>query len=207
MQDYSHPPSVDAFRQRRISQMSHRRPSERRSSASSTTSHPPHSGRRDPSPVPASPRQRLNSVVNRGVEVAHTFTSPLAQIFQPLVVDEEIPEETEPSSLQIPSGVSYGPATRRKISLMQRSPAADSAASLAHRFPTMGNHKGMSEDDHLSADVDSGPRGPETAEQVQEEESATGGTAQWTKRLETLEQGQKRIEDLLTQLLENAHKK
>jgi hypothetical protein len=148
----------------------------------------------------------LNSVVNRGVEVAHTFTSPLAQIFQPLVVDEEIPEEAEPSSsLHIPSGISYGPASRRKISLMQRSPAADSAASLAHRFPTMGNHKGMDEDGHLSSDVDSAHKGPETAEQVQEEESATGGITQWTKRLETLEQGQKRIEDLLAQLLTNAH--
>lgn len=150
-------------------------------------------------------------MLNRGAEVAHTFTSPLAQIFQPLVVDEEIPEDAEPgpsSSLTVPSGISYGPASRRKISLMHRSPAADSATSLSHRFPTMGS-KGIGEGGDLSSspDPDSLHRDPETAEQVQEEESATGGTTQWTKRLETLEQGQKRIEDLLVQLLKTNHGK
>lgn len=209
--EYGHAPFVDAFHQRRSSQRSHghlsnRRPSSHDHDRAGSTSHPPHLGRRDPSPVPTSPRQRLHSAVNRGVEMAHTFTSPLAQIFQPLIVDEEMPEDAEPSSsLQIPGGISYGPATRRKLSQMQRSPAADSAISLAHRFPTMGNHKGTDEDVHFSSspEVDVTHKEPETAEEVQEEEFATGAVTQWAKRLETLEQGQKRIEDLLDQLLKS----
>jgi hypothetical protein len=197
--DYGPTPSVDAFRQRRISGISRRHTSERRVSSnepSNPAGSPNKTGRRDLSP--ASPRQRLNSMLNRGAEAAQTFTSPLAQIFQPLVVDDEIPEDAEapPSHPGIPNGVSYGPASRRRLSTMQRSPA-DSATVVHHRFPSMGSHHGSHE--ALSSDPDAypTPREPETAEEVQEEAS---GMAQWAQRLQRLEEGQKRIEDLLIQL-------
>jgi hypothetical protein len=142
-------------------------------------------------------------MLHRGAEVAQSFTSPLAQIFHPLVVDDEIPENAEPSPshLGIPSGISYGPASRRRHSVMQRSPAADSAIVQHHKFPSMGSHNGSQDgpssskpDAHLSG------REPETAEEVQEEESSAGGMAQWAKRLQNLEEGQKRIEALLVKL-------
>lgn len=194
-------PSVDAFRQRRISDLSHRRPSERRPSSNASSPSPQKSGRRDLSPAP--PQQRINSMLNRGAEVTQTFTSPLAQIFQPLIVDDDIPEEAEPSPthLGIPNGVSYGPASRRRHSIMQRNPAADSATNQQHRFPSIGSHHGGQEA-QLSASPDAYPseREPETAEEIQEEESSAGGMVQWAKRLQSLEEGQKRIEDLLVQL-------
>ena len=41
---------------------------------------------------------------------------------------------------------------------------------------------------------------PETAEETEERE-ATLGSLEWEKRLETIERGQKRIEDLLTEVV------
>src|ERR1700683_3600430 len=117
-------PSVDAFRQRRISQMSNRHSSVRHpsSNAAASPGPSPHKSGRGSSPAP--PRQRIVSMFNGGAEAVQTFTSPLAQIFQPLMVDDDIREdaETSPSHLGIPSGVSYGPASRRRHSVMQRSP-------------------------------------------------------------------------------------
>lgn len=189
-------PSVDGLHRRRISQNStHRRPS-----SNGPESSPRKSNHRDPSPL--SPGQRVNSVLNRGTDITQNFLSPLAQIFQPLAMNDDIQEdaEPEPSHLGIPDGVSYGPASRRRHSAMQRSPAADSATNVAYRYPSMGTqHENQG---HLSIgpEVDPSQREPETAEEVQEEESAAGGVMQWAKRLKNLEQGQKRIEDLLIQL-------
>jgi len=142
-------------------------------------------------------------MLNRGAEVAHNFTSPLAQVFQPLIVDDEIPENAElsPSHLGIPNGVSYGPASRRRHSVMQRSPAADYATIQHHKFPSMGSHHG-SQDGPSSSGPDA-HREPETAGEVQENESSAGGMAQWAQRLQSLEDGQKRIEALLIQLSED----
>jgi hypothetical protein len=82
---------------------------------------------------------------------------------------------------------------------MQRSPAADYATVQHHKFPSMGHG---SQDGPSSSNPDAHPSGrePETAEEVQEEESSAGGMAQWAKRLQNLEEGQKRIEALLVKL-------
>jgi len=142
-------------------------------------------------------------MLHRGAEVAQNFTSPLAQIFHPLVVDDGIPENAEPSPshLGIPGGVSYGPASRRRHSVMQRSPPADYATVQHHTFPSMDSHH-ESQDGLSSLNPNAHPSGrePETAEEVQEEESSAGGMAQWAKRLQNLEEGQKRIEALLVKL-------
>jgi len=147
-------------------------------------------------------------MLSRGAEITQTFTSPLAQIFQPLVVDDDIRQsvEPEPSLLGIPSGVSYGPASRRRHSVMQRSAAVDHVTNTFQRFPSMGSYLSTQEG-HLSSspDVDPERREPETAEEVQEEELSTGGMMQWSKRLRNLEEGQKRIEDLLVSISMEKH--
>lgn len=211
--DYGNITSTDASRHRPLSRISNRRSFDRRSSsavtASPKSSHQK-SGRRDPSPV--LPQQRVNSMLHRGTEVATTFTSPLAQIFQPLVVDNDIfgeDAEPEPSRLGIPGGVSYGPASRRRLSVKQRSAAAaDSATNTIQRFSSIGSYRGNQEGQLFpSLDADPSLTEPETAEEVQEEESSAGGMIQWAKRLQSLEEGQKRIEDLLIGLSDGKHNK
>ncbi|KAF5350239.1 hypothetical protein D9758_007832 [Tetrapyrgos nigripes] len=84
------------------------------------------------SPHPIIPRPRINSVLNRGIEVAQSFTSPLAQIFQPLIVDDDgVPQESE----QAEPLISYGPASRRRLSSMTRRTTAADAASPRAMFP------------------------------------------------------------------------
>ncbi|KAJ4466152.1 hypothetical protein C8J55DRAFT_527523 [Lentinula edodes] len=77
-------------------------------------------------PHPISPRTRVNSIMSRGMEAAQSFTSPLAQIYQPLVVDDDLPLASDESLDQVPSVpqggaplISYGPTTRRRLSSMQ----------------------------------------------------------------------------------------
>ena len=156
---------------RRVSQASRRRPSgasihqSQRASSSAGHSTPPRSAsphksefsEPGPSTSPQSqtraqppaqhiplPRARLNSIVTRGLDVAQAAASPLAQIFQPLIVDDDlIPEEqaqipVDGSSAQpghaegnggapapSPGGalVSYGPATRRRLMSMHAAPS------------------------------------------------------------------------------------
>ena len=159
--------------QRRVSQASRRHPSgasqRSRRASSSTTGHStppapsaphkvefaapgpstsPQSQTSRPQQGPAQiplPRGRLNSIVTRGIDVAQAAASPLAHIFQPLVVDDDlIPEDQEVSdggaatsasgnggggvsvptpAIQTPGGlVSYGPATRRRLMSMHAAP-------------------------------------------------------------------------------------
>lgn len=167
---------------------------------------------RDPSPQSpsvAAPRQRLGSILNRGAEAAHNIASPLAQIFIPLVVDDDIPEESgngSSSMLNVPTGISYGPASRRKQSMMHRTPTVENALARTHRFPSMGSHE--SRDAHVASSSpdpisDIVGHGMETAEEAEEEEDNSGGMIRWMERLDKLEQGQKRIEDLLLKISEN----
>ncbi|KAH7870618.1 uncharacterized protein C8R40DRAFT_634001 [Lentinula edodes] len=81
-------------------------------------------GGSQPHPIP--PRTRVNSIMSRGMEAAQSFTSPLAQIYQPLVVDDDLPLASDESLDQVPSVpqggaplISYGPTTRRRLSSMQ----------------------------------------------------------------------------------------
>ncbi|KAL1726221.1 hypothetical protein EV714DRAFT_255095 [Schizophyllum commune] len=94
-------------------------------------------------PAPNQPplRTRVNSMTG-----PQNFTSPLAQIFQPLVVDDDLMEEDDnaseasspPQNMGVhfpsPPGVSYGPASRRRLSSMHR-PRMESGV---RRFPILG---------------------------------------------------------------------
>ncbi|KAF7985141.1 hypothetical protein HWV62_7698 [Athelia sp. TMB] len=203
--EYDQIPGGDGLHRRYSQKSQQNRPASRRPSSNA----PERFVRRDPSPQPpaavASPRLRLGSMLNRGAEMAQNLASPLAQIFQPLVVDEDMPEENGSSSLlNVPTGISYGPAHRRK-SLMHRTPAVDAAVSrTAFRFPSMGSHD--SRDAHQvssSPDPVSEVYGMQTAEEAEEDEEESGGMIRWMERLDKLEQGQKRIEDLLLRISQN----
>ncbi|KAJ6581498.1 hypothetical protein B0H19DRAFT_509083 [Mycena capillaripes] len=177
----------------------------------SSSSHPPRQV-----PVPG-PRNRVTSLMHRGAEAAQTFTSPLAQIFQPLVVDDGgIPEDepqhqhntASPSGVAPPpTGVSYGPAYRRRLSSMhvrdqlghgqlahvrQISEQARRQSSESSRmlFPTSGGG-----DDPFSASPDERAETLPTAEDV-EETKDVGLMA----RLEQMEARQERIEGLLERI-------
>ena len=138
----------------------------------------------------------MNPLPNRGAETFHTSASPLAQNFQPLMVDDDIPEEQAPhSSLTIPA-ISYGPASRRRQSVMQRSPVADSAVHMAQRSSMMDNQVSLPGSPEAASHAE-----PATAEEITERKTSETLSSELTQRLEQLEQGQKRIEELLLKLI------
>jgi len=189
---------------------------------------PPSSSTSSPHPIP---RPRVNSVLNRGLEVAQSFTSPLAQIFQPLIVDDDgIPEDSEQNSGHAPPMISYGPASRRRLSSMTGRRMTSDPSASRHAFPRSSPRQQQlhpssprSHHDQLStASIDEVMRGedgvisespsamsPEpsgnripTAGQVREEEVNSGSAQLMMKKLQEMEARQERIEQLLQSLAE-----
>lgn len=228
-------------------------PPRRPSASSSRSQHqPPHPTGSPSNPHPI-PRARVNSVMNRVGHLleggAQSFTSPLAQIFQPLMVDEDtihmtVPEDepfdpsaqgsTPPSHGQghnISTGmstgmVSYGPASRRRLSSIQSQHRRGTSAgegSFLHPFPTGASQQHSLHQSHTQGNLrrtgpategvlsesptsaGSGPMRP-TAEKVREEEEDVGGTPQFSARLAKMERRQERIEGLLEKLVEGMNK-
>lgn len=157
--------------------------------------------------APAALRRRLNSMFNK----TDTLPSPLAQVFQPVVVDDEIPEEhafDKGVSLQPHSGnghmVSYGPASRRRLSSMHlvSRRGADSAvqasdSSQRPAFPVVDTRPEVLVAGPLSASPN---RQPETVEQMEETMENSGGLLELSERIKDMEDRQKRIEGILIQL-------
>ncbi|KAJ7180666.1 hypothetical protein C8R46DRAFT_1070191 [Mycena filopes] len=162
-----------------------------------------------PRQVPA-PRTRVASLMNRGAEVAHTFTSPLAQLFQPLVVDDGgIPEDEVPNhsgaAAPPPAGVSYGPAYRRRLSSMHvRDQSGQGGPAHMHmrrtsetpRMQFPAGPTGGGDDNPFSASPDD--RSLPTAEDVEENQDTP-----WMQRLEKMEERQERIEGLLEKIAQS----
>ncbi|OBZ74219.1 Calcium channel YVC1 [Grifola frondosa] len=213
MEETTHISAMQAANRRRLSQVSRRRPSHGSQNGAPPTSHtPPASpGKAEQSPAGSStiplPRQRVHSIVNRGLELAQSASSPLAQIFQPLVMDDDGPEEQQQDGANV---VSYGPVTRRRLSSMhafnQRRPTTESVPSsnantdhaqstALRRFPSATARMVASP---LSESTDERREPQETAEQIEEEVHPTATV--WEKRFDNIEERQKRIEDLLVQL-------
>ena len=165
--------------------------------------------------APISLRRRLAPSIHK-----HDVSqSPLAQVFQPLVLDEAPgPEDTISDSASAGGGsaflpqphVSYGPATRRRLASMQSAHkrpnealwATKPAGSGRPAFPpldtraeTLAGSFSASLDHHEEEET-----GIATAEQVEEIVEGHGGMAEWMKRIERIEGRQERIEDLLVQL-------
>ncbi|KAH8983178.1 hypothetical protein EDB86DRAFT_3106522 [Lactarius hatsudake] len=132
-------------------------------------------------------RHRVASVLNRPVDPM-AQASPLAQLFQPLIVDEAIPEDAYPQA-GTREGVSYGPATRRRLSsgtMLQRTAPANRENEI-EIVSSPGERSGLLWE-------------PETAEETQEEDSALG-SLEWARRLGSIEKRQKRMEELLSDIL------
>ncbi|KAJ6518806.1 receptor-activated Ca2+-permeable cation channel [Mycena sanguinolenta] len=157
---------------------------------------------------PPGPRTRVTSLMHRGAEAAHTFTSPLAQIFQPLVVDDGgIPQDNVPHGqhhppasptvpAHPPTGVSYGPAYRRRLSSMHvRDQSGHAFHGPGHTRQSSGMlfPAGGGGDDPFYASPDQRTESLPTAEEV--EENKDGG--EWMRRLDSMEARQERIEALL----------
>ena len=115
--------------------------------------------------------------------------SPLAQLYHPVIVDEVIPEDSQP-----PTGtrdaVSYGPVSRRRLS---------SATTLQRMIQSNRDREGdmtvQSSDQRSDLLFE-----PETAGETEEKE-ATLGNLEWERRLDSIDRRQKRIEELLTEVV------
>lgn len=175
-------------------------------------------------PVPGA-RNRVTSLMHRGADAAQTFTSPLAQIFQPLVVDDGgIPEDSVPTvqhnSTPVPSsgpapppaGVSYGPAYRRRLSSVHVQPghaqgqSGHSHGQFGHRRPSSEGPRmlfptGAGADDPFSGSPDDRSASLPTAEDVEEKKDV-----EWMQRLEKMEARQERIEGLLERIARDLQK-
>jgi len=187
---------------------------------SSTASQPPPPAQlRPPSPqrttghirqssTPIQLRRRINSSLNKP-DMMH---SPLAQFFQPLMVDDEVFEEAEGDDdngggggLSQPPIISYGPATRRRLMSTQSTLRHQSESSAPipvvprRPFPVIDTRQ-ETLDGPLAASLE---RHISTAEEVEESNEEEGGMTEWLKRMGKMEERQKRIEDLLIQLTSN----
>lgn len=169
-------------------------------------------------PVPARPR--INSLVNPSTSSA----SPLAMLFQPLFVEEDViaeDQEDNQNPLKAPNLLSYGPASRRRLislgpkrrgrTFAETSPVS-SAMNRWQRPDTRqpSNSLTRSDDgDRFSGSLDPNQVNPstlsipETAGQILEDEDRDGGEPGLSKRLEMMEERQKRIEAMLTKLVES----
>jgi len=140
----------------------------------------------DSSPGPHA-RLRVMPPLNRPAETT-VHASPLAQLFHPLIVDDAIPEDAQPNA-GTRDGVSYGPASRRRLS---------SATTLQRMFPQSreGDNAIVQSPDQRSEALWE----PETAEETEEKES-TLGNLEWARRLDSIEKRQQRIEELLHEVV------
>ncbi|KAG6854040.1 hypothetical protein C0991_011245 [Blastosporella zonata] len=191
------------------SYLGHERP--RRVSSGSVQRNPPP---RSPTTGYPMPRTRLNSIMYRGSEAAQSFVSPLAQVFQPLVVDEPIPEEPTDKA-EGGSGVtppvpvpSYGSATRRRLSSVHvmrghQQPSPPLLQQIqARKFPTLSKSASPPRSALFmrSPEPQSSSR-PETAsEAIEESRVEHSGGRGVEQRLEDMEKTQKRIEEVLMEI-------
>ena len=159
----------------------------RGSVGSNTHSRVPSQSSRKPDSSPGPQiRHRLTTSLSRPLDIT-AQPSPLAQIYQPLIVDDVIPEGSQPYA-GTRDAVSYGPVSRRRLSsgitiqrMAQPSREGDMMVqSLDQRSDMFWE--------------------PETAEETEEKE-ATLGSLEWERRLDSLDRRQKRIEELLAEVV------
>jgi len=134
--------------------------------------------------------------------------SPLAQVYNPVVIDDNMEDSSNPGHSAQPV-ISYGPATRRRFTPIQRRPVglSDQAHSTQlRRFPTIptmnmkkvsppahGILRSRSQDRYLKMQ-------PSTAPQSEVSDMSDGEHPQrpeFMQRLDDIEKRQERIESLL----------
>ena len=148
----------------------------------------------------------MNSIGGRSIE----GPSPLAQIYQPLVVQEN--EETEPIS----TGTSYGRPNRRQVFPMLSMHRRNHLDAQGHepqprrttrsRSPALYGDWSPGSFRNQSLDDLSGQRPPREEHDIAqepeaEEEGRAALTGRWLARLDSIEERQIRMEDILAQIV------
>ncbi|PFH51765.1 hypothetical protein AMATHDRAFT_2680 [Amanita thiersii Skay4041] len=157
----------------------------------------------------ALPRMRVNSIRPSDPQAAQ-ISSPIAQLYQPLFVDEEILEESDEDqdTTSAPTVLSHGPLTRRRLSSIQlmgpRKNGPDPSVS-GKRFPVMGEGGRLS-----PIDKDLISESPEPARIFESGQAETKQTENLSndmiKRLEEIEKRQQGMEQLLKHIAESLSK-
>jgi hypothetical protein len=113
-------------------------------------------------------------------------------------------QEDEESMDLGPSAVSFGPAHRRRLSSMHRNTGLEPSGTQVQstglrKFPTMGTTSSL-DVMPLSESPDHRPPSEVQLAVTDTDKNDFGVSKEWIARLETMEQTQKRIEDMLIQL-------
>lgn len=228
-QDYDEAPPLGAMAQRRPSRKSDRQLRPARSlKESSSQQQPPSRPRLEMSnvqsqlaPQPEPPawqasqasgpalHRRVNSQLHRPDMTPGM--SPLAQVFQPLVMDDDVSKDEHPQSPPV-HFVSYGPASRRRLASMQSMrhptnlPNPTPTAQRRPPWPVTGSRREPSDDPgSLSGSPEQNAQ-PETAEEAEENSFEESSMVRWFKHMERMEERQKRIEDILLELTGRAQR-
>ncbi|KAG7093687.1 hypothetical protein E1B28_007345 [Marasmius oreades] len=188
------------------------------------------------------PRARVNSVMKKGTEFSQSFTSPLAQIYQPLVVDnvplddetgsQPFPVSSSPGNGPPPPLISYGPASRRRLSsTIHRRTTSDVHRALStnagvrrsqsQRRPSPTSALGATQSPSVEQGVNKSPdmavlsESPPpmsssheqsslpTVGQVLEENDTDSAQSPWNIRFDEIESRQRRIESLLETIVDS----
>jgi hypothetical protein len=155
-------------------------------------------------------RARLSSAVSRGADAMQNFTSPLAQVFKPLAVHENMPETINPATGPAgPVAVSYGPASRRRVSSMHstqwRHPESLVHHTQANALKRFSPKSSPVEQSALSESPDHARVVSPLTERKPSLDTEYVGS-DWTSRMDQMEKRQQRIEDLLIQLSKDIRK-
>ena len=144
--------------------------------------------------------------------MAQNAASPLAQIFQPLLMDDDGPDGEDAQDGGHANGlVSYGPASRRRLSSMPRRPAAAAdpfgvgsshSQAGAMRRPPVSPISRTSSARGLGAQLSASPDQHSHLEHLETAEEAEEDRPVWMTRLDEIEQRHRRMEDMLAQILD-----
>jgi len=161
-----------------------------------------------PQRPPAQPfvRPRMNSLMQREHSAA-SYMSPLAQIYTPLVVDDDIIEEQDEGTVEpSPPHVSAPGLPRRRLSSMHHFPpmAPVHIQRKLNASRGQGLHEPILQESPASIELavpkerERGASQPEEVSRViEEEEEGFGSAPQIGDRLNRIEERQKRMEELL----------
>lgn len=136
--------------------------------------------------------------------------SPLAQVFQPLVMDDDVQNNGLPQSLPF---VSYGPASRRRLAPIQSErhpndiPEPTPTTQRRPPWPVTKTRQDVFDDLGLFSASPEQNVQAETAEEAEETSFEDASMVRWFKRIEIMEERQKRIEDMLLELVARAREK
>ncbi|KAG2136259.1 hypothetical protein BD769DRAFT_1439794 [Suillus cothurnatus] len=148
--------------------------------------------------------RRVNSQISRA-DITQCI-SPLAQVFQPLLMDDvdDDTKEGTPQSNTAPL-VSYGPASRRLAS-MQSVMRPDPIPIVQRRppLPVINTRPEIFDSSGSLSDSPQENSQPETAEEAEENSFEDRSMVRWLERMKRMEERQKRIEDLLLELVGRA---